>query len=396
MKIDEIKARSKAVIMNTYSRYPIAFLRGEGVYLYDQDGKEYIDMLSGIAVCGLGHSHPKWINRIENQLKKISHTSNLYEIISQIECAEKIISRSFGGKCFFANSGAEVNEGAIKLARLYGQKNQRYKIVSAYQSFHGRTLAALSMTGQAKYHKGFEPLPDGFVFAEYNNLSDFENKIDSKTCAVMIEIIQGEGGVIPGDRCFIEGLQKLCSERDILFMIDEVQTGCARTGKWFAYQHYNVTPDVMTLAKSLAGGIPIGVLVARTPFSDIFQPGHHASTFGGNFIASEAASAFIDIVEEDNLLDNAVKMGETLQRALDNLVEKYDFITERRGVGLMQGLVMKNGIASKIVVKLLEKGIILNVAGGNTLRFLPPLIITEDIIEKSIGILDVILNDVTI
>ena len=318
---EEIIALHKQYVMPSYAP-GLVLVKGKGVKVWDADGKEYMDFLAGIAVLGLGHCHPQVVKAIRTQAAKLMHVSNLYYNENQPKLAQALSTRSMNGKCFFCNSGAEANEGMFKLARLWGHAQGKYEIVTMRNSFHGRTLATLAATGQTKYQKGFEPIPAGFVYADYNNLDSIRAAINEKTVAVLVEAVQGEGGILPGTPEFMKGLRALCDEKNILLLCDEVQCGMGRTGFWFGFQASGIQPDAFSLAKSLGNGFPIGALVAGPKLSDIFQPGNHASTFGGNPLACAAALAVIETMEQENLPANAAKMGELFMGLLNKLSRK--------------------------------------------------------------------------
>ena len=374
-------------IMATYGRLPVAFVRGEGAYLYDRQGKRYLDFTSGIGVTILGHAHPAITAAIQEQAGRMLHCSNLYHIPQQAELAEKLCRLSQMDHVFFANSGAEANEAAIKLARRYGQSCQpaRYEILTLVDSFHGRTIGALSATGQTKYQSGFGPLVPGFRHLPAD-LEAFRQAMGPQTAAVLLEPVQGEGGVFPLPVEFLRGLRRLCDEHGVLLIFDEVQSGMGRTGKLFAFEHAAVVPDVLTLAKGLANGVPIGAMLARRPFSEYLTPGTHASTFGGNPLACSAALATIEVLETTNLSQAAAELGNYLNQRLQELVGRYPAATAARGLGLMQGLVLDRP-AGPLVQLCLEKGLLVTAAGGNVLRFLPPLIIGRQEIEEAIALL---------
>ncbi|MGQ9632013.1 MAG: aspartate aminotransferase family protein [bacterium] len=382
-------------IMPTYSRSPmLSFVRGKGSRLWDDAGKEYLDFITGLSVASLGHCHPKVTRAICRQARTLVHTSNLYHIEPQAKLAKMLVELSFDGKCFFANSGAEANEGAIKLARKYGKDrlNGASKIITMKDSFHGRTLATLSATGQTKYQKGFEPLVDCFAYAELNNIGSVERLLDDGTCAIMLEPIQAESGIHVADQQFILGLRKMCDERKILLILDEVQTGLGRTGKMFAYQHYGIKPDVMTLAKSLGGGVPIGAMIAKREIADTLTPGTHASTFGGNFLATAAAIATLETIVEEGLVERSAKMGEHFLGRLRDLQGRYGTeIKEVRGMGLMVGVEFSID-ANEILRELQNRGILANCIDGRILRFLPPLIVKRSEIDRVVDALDDILK----
>ncbi|WP_297446943.1 aspartate aminotransferase family protein [Desulfurobacterium sp.] len=391
--MDTIEMTEKYV-MKTYNRYPVSFVRGRGCYLYDENGKEYLDMLAGIAVCNLGHCHPEVTEAICEQAKELIHTSNLFHIKPQAELARLICENSFGEKVFFCNSGAEANEGAIKLARRYAfEKSKKgYEIVAFKNSFHGRTFASVSVTGQGKYNEGFGPMLSDVKFAEFNNLDSVKAVISDKTCGIIVEPIQGEGGIVPATEEFLKGLREIADEIDAILIFDEVQTGIGRTGKLFAYQHYNVEPDVMTLAKALGNGVPIGAIVAKGKAANVLKPGLHASTFGGNFLATAAGVKVIETVSKDEFLESVNEKGNHLKGKLLELKKEFPHIIESvRGMGLMIGVVCKME-CGRIVEKALEKGLIINCTAKNVLRFAPPLIISEEEIDTGIRILKNILS----
>ncbi|MCS7179814.1 MAG: aspartate aminotransferase family protein, partial [bacterium] len=306
-------------IVPSYRKQDLIFLKGRGSYLWDIEGKKYLDFFPGWGVSGIGHCHPNVIKRIKKQIETLIHISNNYYHPWQATVAKKLSELSFGGKVFFCNSGAEANEAAIKLARLYGRKEKRYKIISMENSFHGRTLAAVTMTGQRKYNEMFEPLPPGFIYAKFNDFEDLEKKIDKETVAIILELIQGEGGINVIDEKYLRKVKDICQKENILLIFDEVQTGFGRTGKLFAYQLFEVEPDIMTLAKTLGGGFPIGVMIARKEISDLMGPGTHASTFGGSPVACAACLGVLETIEKGNLLENVRIMGEYLRKKLEEL-----------------------------------------------------------------------------
>ncbi|HHT64144.1 MAG: acetylornithine transaminase [Bacillota bacterium] len=386
----EIKEEGQKYVMNTYGRLPLAVVRGKGAYVWDADGKEYLDFVSGIAVNNVGHCHPKVVEAIANQAETLLHCSNLYWIESQVKLAKILVENSDFDKVFFCNSGAEANEGAVKLARKYAKQHwgeDKYEIITMKKSFHGRTLATLTATGQEKFHKGFEPLPQGFSYVPFNDLEALEKAIGPHTCAVMLEPVQGEGGVLPGEDAFIKGVRKICDEKDLLFIVDEVQCGLGRTGKLFAYQHYGVEPDIMTLAKALGGGAPIGAMLAKEKVAAGFKPGDHASTFGGNPLVTAAGVAALNVILEEDLVHNAEVMGEYLMCKLEGLKKKFNFIKEIRGKGLLLGMECAKEV-SGIIEACLEKGLLLINAGPNVLRFIPPLNITFEQVDRAAVILE--------
>jgi len=373
-----------------YARLPYSFVKGKGCYLYDEDGKKYLDMLSGIAVNQLGYNHPKLTESICRQAKEIIHVSNLFYIKPQYEVAKILVENSCGDKVFFCNSGAEANEALIKLIRkyFYDKKEIRYEIITFEGSFHGRTLATITATAQPKYQEGFQPLPEGFKYAKFNDIDSVKQLITDKTAAVLIEFIQGEGGVNPADKEFIKKLYSLCRENGILFTVDEVQTGIGRTGKLFAYQHYNIEPDIISLAKGLGGGVPIGAIIAKDEIAKSFVPGTHASTFGGNYLATAAAKVVLEEILSNGFLDKVIENGEYLKERLKT------FGYPVKGLGLMIGLDLPEEISAKeIMKKALENGLIIGTAGKNTLRFVPPLIIQKDDIDLAVNILEKVLGE---
>lgn len=386
-------------VANTYGRFDIAFVKGEGARLWDADGREYLDFIAGLAVCNLGHCHPAVVEAIRKQAGELLHTSNLFHIPPQAELAKLLCENSFAGKVFFANSGAEANEAAIKLVRKYFSSKgspSRYRIISMEKSFHGRTMAAMAATGQKKVQEGFEPLLEKFQYVPFNDLSAITEAVDEHTAAIMIEPIQGEGGVNVPSKEYMQGLRKLCDDNGVLLVFDEVQVGMGRTGKLFAYEHYGVEPDIMTLAKGLAGGVAIGAMCATDEVARAFGPGSHASTFGGNFLASSAGYAALKATIEDGVLDNCVQVGEYLRSKLLDLKKDFPFIQEVRGKGLILAASLDAGAGKSgagIVDECMSRGLIINCTGDNILRFLPPLIITKADVDAMMDILRGVLND---
>ncbi len=376
-------------LIGNYARYPVSFVRGEGIYLYDDKGKRYIDMLAGIAVNTLGYNHPALTKAICQQSEKILHVSNLFYIKPQIDVAKILVENSSGDKVFFCNSGAEANEAAIKLARryFYDKGENRFEIITFEGGFHGRTLATVKATAQPKYQEGFEPLPEGFRYAIFNDIQSVKEALSEKTAAVMIEIIQGEGGVRPAEKDFLLEVYSLCKDKGILFIVDEVQTGIGRTGRFFAYQHFGIEPDIITVAKGLGGGVPIGAVIAKEEVAKVLVPGTHGSTFGGNYLATAAAKAVLEEVLKGDFIKKVEEKGEYLQKKLKEIGLKP------RGKGLMVGCPLPEEIkAQDIVLKALEKGVVVGTAGENTLRFVPPLIITEKEIDEGISVLKQVLD----
>ncbi len=388
---------SNKYITNTYSRFPIVITKGKGCKVWDVDGKEYLDFVAGIAVCNLGHCHPKVVKAIQEQAERLIHISNLYYIEPQARLAELLCKNSFAQKAFFCNSGAEANEAAIKLIRRYFKdKNEdKFQIITMEQSFHGRTMATLAATGQRKFQQGFEPLLEKFIYVPFDNVGAVADAITSQTAAVMVEPIQGEGGVnIPSDN-YLKELKALCKGKGLLLIFDEVQVGMGRTGKLFAYEHYDVTPDIMTLAKGLAGGVAIGAMLATDEVAKSFVPGTHASTFGGNPLATVAGIAALKAVLEEGMLENCRKVGNYLIKRLEGLKAKYSFIKEVRGKGLIIGMEL-NVSGADIVKGCMEKGVLINCTSDKILRFIPPLVVTENEVDEMMGILEEVLKGVKI
>ena len=395
IKGEALIREGKQVLANTYARNPILLVRGKGAQVWDSNGKEYLDFVAGIAVCNLGHCHPKVVQALEEQARQLIHCSNLYYNGPQVELARRLCEHSFGERVFFCNSGAEATEAAIKLARKYSQKHfgpERYEIITMENSFHGRTMGALSATGQKKFHQGFEPLLPGFTYCPFDDLEAVAQAIGAQTCAVMVEPIQGEGGVILPSPDYLKGLRQLCNQTGILLIYDEVQVGMGRTGKLFAYEHYATPPHIMTLAKSLANGVPIGALVATAEVAEAFVPGDHASTFGGNPLATAAGCCVIDALVEDGILENCQEMGNYLLQGLLGLKERYAFIKAVRGKGLLCGCELEFE-GKKIVDRCMDKGVLINCTAGKVLRFIPPLIITQGEIDCLLERLDEVFSE---
>ncbi|HEU5374144.1 MAG TPA: acetylornithine transaminase [Ktedonobacteraceae bacterium] len=380
---------------STFKRQPLVFVRGDGTRVWDASGKPYLDLVAGIAVNVLGHCHPAIVKAIQEQATQLVHVSNLYYNTRQIELAEQLGLLSGGMRSFFSNSGAEANEGAIKLARKYGRvhKNGAYEIISMERSFHGRTLATTAATGQAFYQATWVPLPDGFKQVPFNDLEALKAAVSDKTVAILLEAVQGEGGIWPGKPEFIEGVRQLCDEKNMIMICDEVQAGMGRTGKFFAWENYAIKPDIVTMAKGLAGGVPIGGMLAG-PRADIFEPGDHGTTFGGNPIACAAAVATIQTINEQNLLENARKMGEYWNGKMQALCAKYDFLDSPRGIGLMRAVNVQRDLAPKIVEKAMEQGVLMNALGTNTLRIVPPLIVNKADLDEAAASLDTALAEI--
>ncbi len=376
-------------LMNTYGRLPITFQKGEGAFLYDEKGTAYLDALAGIAVCGLGHSHPQITKAICEQASKLMHTTNIYGIEQQSKLADILCEKSGMDKVFFSNSGAEANEAAIKIARLYGKQNkiETPTIIVMESSFHGRTLATLTATGNRKIQAGFEPLVQGFVRAPYNDLDAIKNIAENNKniVAVLVEPIQGEGGIKIPDAEYLTGIRKICDNNNWLMMLDEIQTGMCRTGKWFAFQHSNAKPDVMTLAKALGNGMPIGACIAAGKAADVFQPGNHGSTFGGNPLACRVANEVIDVLSKNNLDNRAAELGEMMFSKFKENLSDIDGVTEIRSAGMMFGIQL-NTPCTELVKLALDQNLLINVTAESVIRLLPPLIITDEqaniIVEK--------------
>ena len=392
----EFKERADKVFIGTYARYPAAMIKGAGCRLIDADGREYLDFLSGIAVCALGHCHPAVTEAIRRQAGELVHVSNLYYTRPQIELAELLTGNSFGERIFLANSGAEANEAAIKLARIHSGEG-RYQVISLTGSFHGRTLATVAATGQPKFHKGFEPLPDGFVHAPFGDLQALEKMISGSTCAILCEPLQGEGGVRPLDKDYLRGIRELCDKHGLLLIFDEIQTGLGRTGTLFAYEQLGVQPDILTMAKALGNGLPIGAMMTTSNIAAAFTPGTHASTFGGNPVASAAAVATLQIMLGEGFLAGVRQKGAYFQAELGKLVDRFPgLIGSVRGMGLLVGAVLtEQGVAhgAAIVTRMFERGFLMNFAGNVALRFVPPLIVTVEEIDCVIAALAEVLAE---
>ena len=387
MTSTEVIQKYKQYVMPTYPEPGLLLVKGKGTRVWDGDGKVYLDFVTGIAVQNVGHCHPRVVEAIQTQASKLIHVSNLFYTEGHALLAEKLSRLALHGKCFFCNSGAEANETLIKLARLWGSDQGRYEIISMANSFHGRTLAALAATGQTKYQDGFEPMPDGFLYAELNNLDSIRSAISDRTAAVIVEAIQGEGGVVPAEQEFMQGLRALCDEKGLLLFCDEVQCGMGRTGEWFGFQHAGVEPDAFSLAKSLGSGYPIGAVVTSPKVADVFQPGKHASTFGASPLACAAALATINVIEEEGLVDRAAEAGRKFMTGLEEFLNKYDHITEVRGCGLMVGLVLDQP-AKPLAKILVGMGLLTIPTAETVIRFLPPLNVKDGELDEALEILD--------
>jgi acetylornithine/N-succinyldiaminopimelate aminotransferase len=389
VKLEEVFESYKQNILPTYTKVPLVFVKGKGSYLWDIHAKKYLDFFPGWGVGNLGHCHPKVMQAVRDQVSKLIFIPNNYYHIPQAKLAKEIIRLTYPAKVFFCNSGAEANEGAIKLSRKFGKG--RYEIITFENSFHGRTLATVTATGQKKYQEGFEPLMPGFKTVRFNDLEAVKGALTDKTVAIMLELIQGEGGINIASIEFVRELRKLCDDKNMLLIVDEVQTGIGRTGKLFCYQNYGVVPDIMTLAKALGGGLPIGAMVVKKEIADTLQPGMHASTFGGGPVICRAASAVLKSVQKEKLLANCAKMGEYLLTKLNGLKQKYAFIKEVRGIGLMVGVEL-NKPGKDIVQKCLEKGLLINCTHDTVLRLMPAINIRKNEIDKAVKILEEVLS----
>ncbi|MFA5321437.1 MAG: acetylornithine transaminase [Smithella sp.] len=390
----EIMALASEYIMNTYKRFPVVLVKGSGVKVWDVNGKEYLDFAAGIAVCSLGHSHPQVIDAVKEQLDKLTHVSNLYYTQPQTQLAKLLVDNSFADKVFFCNSGAEANEAAIKLARKYAHENMgpdKFELITMKDSFHGRTMATITATGQEKFQFGFTPLLDGFTYVPFNDLQALEKAISAKTCGVMLEPIQGEGGVNIPDDTYLDSVREICDRHKILLIVDEVQVGMGRTGKLFAYEHSEVKPDIMTLAKALGNGFPIGAMLATDKIAKAFAPGNHASTFGGNPLATAAANATMKIMLQEGVLEHCRKTGDYFLLQLKKLQQKHKMIKDVRGTVLMLA-VQLNIESVDIVNECLQRGLLIISAGVKTLRFVPPLIITTEDVDQAIRVLDEVME----
>ena len=381
-------------MFKTYARFPLTLVRGDGCRVWDEDGKEYLDFVGGIAVCALGHSSPIVSKALEHQSKELVHVSNLYYTRPQTELARLLVGNSFADRVFFCNSGAEANEAAIKLARRYANEKfgpQRHLIISMEDSFHGRTMATLSATGQEKVKAGYNPLLEGFTFVPFNDLESLDRALDESVCAVMLEPIQGEGGVVVPDAGYLKGVKALCQDREALLIFDEVQVGMGRTGKLFAHEHYGITPDIMTLAKALGNGLPIGAMLAIEELSNAFGAGSHATTFGGTPLVTAVSKAVVTSLLEDGWIDHCRVVGDYFKERLEELAKKYDFIKEVRGQGLILGVEMMRPGPS-VVKAMMEKGFLINCTQEKVLRFIPPLIVEKEEIDLLVETLENVLD----
>lgn len=376
-------------LAHTYNRFQIVLEKAEGVYVYDVNGKKYLDFASGIAVCSLGYNNKEYTEVLKSQIDKITHTSNLFYNVPAVGAAEKLVKATGLKKVFFTNSGSEAVEGAIKMAKRYAFDRDGvadHEIIAMEHSFHGRTMGALSVTGNPHYREQFGDLIPGIKYATYNDLESVKALVNDKTCAIILEAVQGEGGIYPAEKEFIEGIRKICDDRDIIMICDEVQCGVARTGKMFGYQNYDVKPDIIASAKGLGCGIPVGAFVAGDKCCDSLVPGDHGTTYGGNPLATAAVSAVFDIIEKHNILENVNEVSSYLETQLDELVAEFDNVSARRGKGLMQGLVLTTPVRDTIN-KAIDNGLLVISAGSDVLRMVPPLIITKDNVDEMIAIL---------
>ncbi len=393
----EVMDLAEQSIIHTYNRFPIAMDHGQGVYLYDVEGKKYLDFAAGIAVMALGYNVPEYKQALKDQIEKVIHVSNLYYTEPMARAASRLAEASGLKKVFFTNSGTEAIEGSIKLARKYAYLKDKgstdHEIIAMNHSFHGRSIGALSVTGNTHYQEAFRPLIDKIVFAQFNDLEDVKAKINDKTCAILFETIQGEGGIYPADPAFVKGIRQICDEKDILLILDEVQCGMGRSGQMFAYQHYGIKPDIMACAKALGCGVPIGAFVAGEKTMDSLTAGDHGSTYGGNPLAAAAANAVFDIYEQKHVLDNVNDVAPYLSAKLEELKAKYPCIVEHRGMGLMQGLEFDRPVGP-IVSRAIENGLLIISAGEKIIRFVPPLVITKEHVDEMYAVLDGVLAHV--
>ena len=382
---DQYIEKAEETILHTYDRDPVVFDRGEGVHLYDVDGKEYLDFAAGIAVQSLGYHNREYTQALKDQIDKLTHISNLYYTVPMMEAAQKVVKASGLSRVFFTNSGAEAIEGALKAAKKYAYERDGkadHEIIAMEHSFHGRTMGALSVTGNEKYQAPFRPLIPGVRFAVYNDLESVKAQITEKTCAIILETVQGEGGIRPATEDFLKGVKALCREHDLLLILDEIQCGMGRTGWMFAWQEYGVEPDIMTCAKAIGCGVPVGAFVlGERAAKGSLKSGDHGTTYGGNPFACAAVSKVFDLYEKEHILENVRTVGAYLTERLDALVEKYDFLKERRGKGMIQGLEVTGRSAGEIAARALSNGLVVITAGGNVLRFVPPLVITKEDVD---------------
>lgn len=385
----EYMEKAEQYLAHTYNRFQVVVDKAEGVYIYDVNGKKYLDFASGIGVSSLGYGNKEYTETLKNQIDKITHTSNLFYNTPSIETAEKLVKVTGLKKVFFTNSGAEAIEGAMKMAKRYAYDRDGHtdhEIIAMNHSFHGRTMGSLALTGNPNYQKPFGPMIEGIKFAEYNNLDSVKALVNEKTCAIILEPVQGEGGIYPAEKEFIEGIRRICDDNDILMICDEIQCGMGRTGKMFAFQNYDVKPDIIASAKALGCGVPVGAFIAGEKCCDSLVPGDHGTTYGGNPLVTAAVGTVLDIFEKNNILENVQEVGTYFEEQLEKIVEVFDNVTVRRGKGLMQGLVLTTPVRETID-KAIERGLLVISAGGNVLRMLPPLVITKENVDEMINIL---------
>ena len=385
----EYMEKAEQYLAHTYNRFQVVVDKAEGVYIYDVNGKKYLDFASGIGVASLGYGNKEYTETLKKQIDKITHTSNLFYNTPSIETAEKLVKVTGLKKGFFTNSGAEAIEGAMKMAKRYAYDRDGHtdhEIIAMNHSFHGRTMGSLALTGNPNYQKPFGPMIEGIKFAEYNNLDSVKELVNKKTCAIILEPVQGEGGIYPAEKEFIEGIRRICDENDILMICDEIQCGMGRTGKMFAYQNYDVKPDIIASAKALGCGVPVGAFIAGEKCCDSLVPGDHGTTYGGNPLVTAAVGTVLDIFEKNNILENVREVGAYFEEQLEKIAEEFDNVTVRRGKGLMQGLVLTTPVRETID-KAIERGLLVISAGGNVLRMLPPLVITKENVDEMINIL---------
>ncbi|GAB4486661.1 MAG: acetylornithine transaminase [Thermodesulfovibrionales bacterium] len=399
MESRRLLEESAHYLMSTYNRFPIVLRKGRGMKVWSTDGREYLDFVSGIAVNNLGHCHPKIVIAVQKQVQRLIHVSNLFHIEPQIRLAKILVEHSFADKVFFCNSGTEANEAAIKLSRRYFREvagRNKFEVVTALNSFHGRTFGSLSATGQEKFKKGFDPLVPGFRHVEYNNIDALRAAVTPETCAILLEPVQGEGGVRVPDPDYLKKVRELCDREDILLVFDEVQTGIGRTGRLFAYEHFGIAPDIMTLAKGLGSGVPVGAMLATDKVAAAFPPGSHAATFGGNPLVCAAAIATLDLVLEDGfMLDQCRRMGKYFLKRLSDLQKEFpSLITDVRGLGLLIGMELTRD-CPPIVQACIERGVLINCTAGNVLRFIPPLIVTEKEIDHLADVLEQVFDSLS-
>lgn len=385
----EYMLQGEQYLVHTYNRFPVVIERGEGVYVYDVNGKKYLDFAAGIAVSALGYSNDEYKDALKEQIDKIMHTSNLYYNVPAVEAAKKVVEASGLEKVFFTNSGAEAIEGALKMAKRYAfDKNgaDEYEVIAMNHSFHGRTMGALALTGNAHYQEPFGPMISGIKYADFNDLDSVKKLVNEKTCAIIFELVQGEGGIYPATEEFVQGIRKICDDNDILMICDEIQCGMGRTGKMFAYQHYNVTPDIITSAKALGCGVPVGAFAAGEKCCNSLVPGDHGTTYGGNPLATAAVCKVFELFEKNKIVEHVIEVSGYFEEQLEKIVNDFENVTERRGKGLMQGLVLTTPVG-EVVKKAIEKGLFVISAGSDVLRMVPPLVITKEHVDEMIEIL---------